>query len=225
MRITGAALLAALCAFMMIGPWSLFGALYTAGVLAAFAASAVPMRVEVGADGVLFRWLGRARFVAYASLAGVEGVPGGMHLVAADGKKTMIYLGQSRAARARAWTERMQAAHAAVHAAPREANAVLARGGRGTREWVEALRAAIAATYRGAGLDLDALWMVALSPACSAEERAAASAVLTLQPENERARLRVAADETANPRVRVVLERAAAGDEDALQEAMDRVSR
>ena len=218
--------MAALCAFVVIGPSTLFGAFYTMFVLGAFAVSLVPMRVDAGADGVLLRWLAMRWFVAYASLADVGSygysAPVGVRLAPATGVPLLLHVGQFRGWLARRWAERMRAQWAAVRGAELPSFDHLARRGRPTREWIGALRASTTATYRGAAVDVEDLWAIALSPASSPEERAAASAALTAQPSDARVRLRVAAAEVAEPRVRAVLERAATGDDEALERALER---
>ena len=100
---------------------------------------------------------------------------------------------------------------------------VLARRERSHIDWVKALHAATAkVSHRASPLSLEALWRLVESP--RAEPLARAAAAIALEPKlarEDRARLRIAAEATASPRLRIALDRVAEGaDEEALAEAL-----
>ena len=90
-----------------------------------------------------------------------------------------------------------------------DALGLLARAGRGTLDWVRGLRALGEGQggYRGIGLTPDHLWRIAEDASAPRESRVGAALALrsTLDDEGRR-RLRVAAESSASPKVRVALE-------------------
>ena len=123
-------------------------ALAVVALLVMLVGVALPTHVVVGADGVLLRWLGTARFVAWSRVIAVEEFDGGV-VLALDGG------GGSRCARRRstsatdperaAMVERMRVAwRAHAHVRPTSLRRASCRraGGR-TREWVRAMRALV----------------------------------------------------------------------------------
>jgi hypothetical protein len=108
------------------------------------------------------------------------------------------------------------AGHAAVLVAP---------GGRSVQEWSKALGAvggADAGDYRSAAVPPSELWRIVLDPSSVAGVRAGAAVALRRSLDDEgRARMRVAADESASPKIRVMLEAVASGAEErAIEEAL-----
>ena len=165
-------------------------------------------RVTIGADGLtLRRWIGRARFVPFASVTHFRMQERNILLTLRDGSEVAWHI--SRIAtlavmtRHRAFVERINeglAAHRAL-AAPVNAGQ-LARGSRPVAEWVRDLRAAAdpdRARYRLPVLPSDELWKtVALQRALD---------------EGGRKRLRDVAATCASNDLRAALE-AAVADED-----------
>jgi hypothetical protein len=177
----------------------------------------VPTRVTVGADGVLLRWLGTERFVAWSSVVAIEPFDGGVVLALASGRWLTLRtpLGHERHHPEReAMVERMLVAWRASRGS--EADDAVARllqreGGR-TREWVRSMRGLVRreTEYRRAAMPPERLWRVVEDP--SADTTVRLGAALALAPsldEAGRDRLRAAADACAQPRVRVALATAA----------------
>ena len=103
----------------------------------------------------------------------------------------------------------------------------LGRASRSIVEWVASLRASIggATTFRsGARLGASQLWGVVEDPQMSPARRAAAAVALGPRLDDAgRARLRVAAEGTVAPKLRVALEAAAEADDDRLAGALDQL--
>jgi hypothetical protein len=194
----------------------------------------VPSRVEVGADGVLLRWLGTARFVPAADIVGVErevrGFGKNRHLLVRvtrrNGPSLDIAVGGARWAEddAAALAARVEEVVAAHRAGTVGAAAALARGDLDAGSWLRALRAVgvgAGANFRRPEVDRDALWTVFESPASPAEARVAAAVALAARPSEETAtRIRVAADALAEPALRQALGAAASGDDAAVEAAV-----
>jgi hypothetical protein len=104
----------------------------------------------------------------------------------------------------------------------------LARGGRAVDEWVAALRGLRAkiATFRDQATGgVDALWSVLEDAEAAAEQRAAAAVALSPHlDEGGRARLRIAAQATVAPKLRIALEAAAEDDDERLVRALEEVA-
>lgn len=194
------------------------------------------LRVTVGADGVLMAWplLRKRRFVPYSKIVALSNEPGTLLFRLVDGKRYEIMTNTSGRAivleHHAALVERIEDALAAYRARTEEPPlAALERGGRSALGWVKDLRALAetsGAGYRAASLPNDELWSVALDPAASEELRIGAG--LALRPwldEAGRVRLRAAAEASASPRIRVVLEAAAdEPDDDSLSETIAEVA-
>ncbi len=189
----------------------------------------LPSTLTVGADGVLTSWLGWKHFYPYEEIVSVLPYEHGITLALKSGKTvniatsparrtTIPLVAMNRDAVAMRIDEAMTAF--AQHRGA-DATAMVARGGRTVTEWLEALRAlASASDYRQSALPREALWRVAEDPAAEATARAGAAVALrgTITDE-DRARLRVAAEASASPRVRVALEAAASAQDDKDVEA------
>jgi len=89
--------------------------------------------------------------------------------------------------------------------------------------WIEALRTLVREeTFRDTGVHPAQLWEVIEDATMDVARRAAAAAALRpLLDDAGRARMRVAAKITAAPRLRIALETAADGDDEALAAALD----
>jgi hypothetical protein len=194
----------------------------------------LPTTVTVGADGVLTRWLGWRRFHPYDRVDEVAAYGNGVTLVDKSGKSVRIATAPPRqrptqlsnltrdAVRERIdEARRAFAAHTETHAA-----ALVARSGRTTEKWLEALRSlAASADYREAAVPREALWRIAEDPAAEATARAGAAVALRGKLDDaDRARLRVAAESSVSPHVRVALEAAATAEDEAdVAAALERI--
>lgn len=184
-------------------------ALYAAVLVPTF-----PMRVCVGHDGILLEWLGNSRFVPLSSIDAVKLTAVGVILTLDDGERLAIRL-----------THQEGGADAEVHSlfvrirdgigAQREQirsdeEAVLARSGRDVTTWLRAMRALGASEargYRAPSIPEDRLWAVVESGAADPSAREGAALALSASlDEAGRARIVSLAQNTASPRLRVVLD-------------------
>lgn len=196
-----------------------------------------PTTVRIGVDGVVLRWLGRERFVPFADVTRLERYELeqgnktyiGLTLHLRDGREVKVPTGQKNwnEADASELEERMRQAlelhrRAASGVDPR----LLARGGRDVSTWVTELRrlgSGARADARTGAVPLDRILGVVDDPSAPAALRAgAALAAVENDPEQSRERVRIAADTTASPRLRVALETiaSAAPDDAAIGEAL-----
>lgn len=173
------------------------------------------LRVTVGLDGILVAWplLGRRRFVAYGKITRVTATDTRIRLKLTDGGRYDIETGTGAKGEVseghRALLERIDDARAAYAASERaESVALLARGGRTTEAWVRELRALASggAAYRAASLLPETLVRIATDPAETEELRIGAALALRATGDDEaRTKVRVAAEASASPRVRLAL--------------------
>jgi len=204
------------------------------------------LSVTVGLDGIVVAWpiLKKRRFVAYDQIAGMTSQDWVIRLELVDGKVYEIAtgIGQSRGQHPpelhRELVERIEHARA-LHAEGErgEAMGILARAGRSTRAWVSELRlmGEGGSHYRSSTVPPDALLRVALDPSLTEEMRVGAALALRVAPgavaekgahlrgleQGARDQLRVAAEASVSPRVRVALAAAADDvDDDQLVEAL-----
>jgi hypothetical protein len=207
---------------------------------AACVVAAVPTAIDVGADGVMLTWFGRKTFIPIAQIASVRmetrtfnrSQSTSTALVLKDGR--VVNLGvESRAAgddRAETLAERIREAIDTASGGSVESTALLlGRADRSVTEWIRSLRAVgsgAAAGLRTAAIDPDHLWRVVESPAASGRDRAAAAVALAVAPHDEvKARLRVAADAVAEPKLRVVIDAAVEGNDEVIEEALGAITR
>ncbi len=200
-------------------------------------------KVDVGADGILLRWLTRRTFIPIADIESVRmhqqpsfrGMTAVLEIVRKNGPSKVIVVGSINRGRrydeanagvlrrADALAERIREAIADRDAAAADPVRLPARGARTADVWLADLRKVGSRDdYRAdAAPDVHALFRVVEDPAKDAATRAAAAAVLgpTLDDEG-RKRLRVAASASAAPKLRVALEAAAGKDDEALKEAL-----
>jgi hypothetical protein len=187
-------------------------------------------RLSVGTDGVLMSGALRSRFVPFRDLGSAAALdqrsPSLCKLVITRRDDGPIVLWMRRA-EAEAAAARIQAAIDASDGSAETARLQLRRDGPDVREWLARLRALTRRRepYRAVGATADALWRLLDDPGAGESERAAAAVVLgTDASGEERTRLREVAARVASPRVRVAMERVAAGaEEDDLAAAMDAV--
>jgi hypothetical protein len=184
----------------------------------------IPSTLSVGADGVLTRWLGFERFHPYDRMEGLMPYNNGVGLVMKSGKTVHVATSPARmrqspigAMNRDAVVERIEEARRAFDAhRTSNAAALVARSGRTLDDWLAALRSlAGSADYREAAVPREALWRIAEDPAAEATARAGAAVALRGRMDDaDRARLRVAAESSVSPRVRVAFEVAAKAEDE-----------
>jgi hypothetical protein len=180
-----------------------------------------PARCEVGTDGVLVRWLTGRRFLSFADITGVDAHPRGVVLALRSGEPYIIPLAARKQVTLTEITEqgalvqRIKDGLAAYGAqAPIDVTALVGRGTRDVKSWLDALRALAKETsYRASAVPEDQLWRVVESSTSEPTARVGA-AMLLRKNEGAKERLRVAAEASASPRLRVALEAAASEDEE-----------
>jgi hypothetical protein len=197
----------------------------------AFAGLALLMRfrtrVEIGSDGLLLRRLGERTFVPYGALECASIEQYAIVLFLRSGKKIILGSGSSaRDAQTRqALVQRIEEALMAYAQGGDSTGteALVAPGGREIPVWVSETRAlARARDYRKVRVDTERLWRVVNDASAQPATRAGAALALSSAPDGEtRARLRVASEACADPRLRLALGRVADGAaDDDLEEAL-----
>jgi len=200
----------------------------------------IPTKIVVGIDGILLRWLWTKTFVPMSKITRFAPEEDRIiRLTLSDGTEQVVYTSMRRKGGASgigaryasqhrdAVLARISEAWRAFHARTPTADvtALVGRGSRTREEWFDSL-AKLGANdggYREAVVREDDLWRVVEDPA--APEDARAGAMVVLRPKLDEAgkrRVRVAAEATASPRLRVVLERATSDDD--LHEAVGELS-
>lgn len=197
----------------------------------------IPTRVVVGADALTLTWLGRVEIVPFSQVRDVlahdaqEGTRNyvGLTILKVDGSSLRILTGpkdRDEPQRDRL-LERIRDVLALHRGGDRALDAsALLRGGRPADEWIRALRAAGAgadADMRHASIPVERLWRLLHDVGAEGLARAAAAVALapSASPE-ERARIRVAAESSASPALRIALERSIdeQADDEALAESL-----
>jgi hypothetical protein len=193
-----------------------------------------PTKVRIGTDGLITRWLGKERFIPFTSVRAFEvytSVIGGktqhgVKLTLERGEEVRLPTGQtdigvSEAQGLAARIAEAQQAGKSGHAA----TTTLLRGGRPAKDWLRALRAAgdQVQDLRTPAIPQEVL--LRLVEDASADEAArigaAIAATNAADPETKQ-RLRVAAEVSASPKLRVALDRIAEGaSEDELADVLD----
>ena len=105
-----------------------------------------------------------------------------------------------------------------------DAASLVARGGREVDEWMKALAAIAnpATSYRAAAVPVDSFWRVLEDPAAEPTARVGAAMALRDKLDDDaRARIRVAAENSAHPKVRIALDALAADRDEELRAALD----
>ncbi len=183
-----------------------------------------PTTITVGADGILVASLVRRRFHSFAGVTGVRTSPWGIVLERKEGKEIEVRTEGRENTKGSKNRDRLLASvrRALDELTGREgaaATTLLARGGRSVDEWLRALRSlggGEAQGYRAASIPTEELWRIALDPTAEVSARAGAAVALRGSLDDEgRERLRVAAEESASPKVRVALEAAGASKSEA----------
>jgi hypothetical protein len=196
----------------------------------------IPTKIRVGADGILTRWAGAEKFYGYREIERVAQYESGfgtrkyvgVELTLRSGKSVRLPVGQKmlNQEESNLLFERVREAIEVYRegAAGIDASA-LARSGRETTDWVRALKslgAGAGADMRTAGVPIESLLGVVTDSAARAIDRASAAVALTpVLGDEDRTRIRVAADAAASPKLRVALEKVSSGADDAtLAEAL-----
>ena len=239
-RTQGGAIAASIAAMVVIGGLAAFlrrilgvDAFGFPFLFVMFAAFMMPSRIAIGIDGVLVRWFLVRRFYPFSKVRGLRrNGDRAITIELEDGEAVQLYTSMARNGQLGASTiaehreavlARMESAlraHRSLGDASHVAEA-LARGERSGGDWLAdlvKLRAG-GTDYRTAALRDEDLWTLLESPSATEDARAAAALVLRRSLDDEgRARIRVAAEATASPRLRVALDRAADAAEDAAVE-------
>ncbi len=228
---------ALLPAFFAIGLGTMLAPLLPLLMLAMVVPMIVPTTAVIGTDGVLIKWFGTRRYVPYVSIARVEQEGTGVQFVLNDGSSARVEFGAGRgttkAYREQAQIERdtfvTRVEQARTSAPTPDAQvdpSAVARVGRDATTWLDALRLL---TQREGGMRTapvlrDQLFGLVSDTRLDASTRAGAAAALGLEAgPSDRERLRVTAATIASPKLRVVVEAAANGDQAKLLEALDSV--
>lgn len=189
-----------------------------------------PTWLHIGVDGIVVPGLLGSRFIPHAWIAATSHETGGTgnayHFVriALAGARRAVTLPAATADEAMAIIERIRSAGEAMEAQGRARLLdALARAERPVPEWRRALSALLSrGDYRKAGHDVEEVMRIVEDPLAPLEQRVAAA--LAARPHEDEAlqrRIRVAAESCVEPRVRIVLEKAATGElEDAEMEAI-----
>jgi hypothetical protein len=181
---------------------------------------AMPTKVVVGADGVLVSWFWRRRFMSYSAVRAVRpfgsGNRQGVALWPASGAPIKLPIKARLTHRLNDQavdlvTQRIQQAIASFHQRRREGEVMLPeRGARSTSEWIRLLRSVGSgahADHRTAPVGQEELFRIVEDPGAEPVARArAAVAVGCGLDDAGRARLRIAAEATAAPEMRALLE-------------------
>jgi hypothetical protein len=197
--------------------------------------STLPTRVTVGADGLDVRWLRRRRFIPYRSILRVVPAFGQVRVVLADGT-TLRLRGQRRSftpqtrSEHRAMVDRLGTAIEEHVAASRVQEAVAqlpapAQDGAGWLRELDAVQVGVEGSYRRAVVSDDALWRVVEDASLDEKTRAGAAVALRKMLDDEgRQRLRVVAEATASPRLRVAFEAASGSEEEAIAQSLEELT-
>lgn len=216
-------------------------ALSVAYVLYCIALSVAPTTVRIGTDGIVTKWLGRTRFIPHSQIITVstyEEARGtkrhrGVQLMLKTGEVVKLPTGQRDVAVTDA-AQLEQRIDEARQAFQRGATAgttdVLARGDRTAADWIRYLRGVGAGAVgpRAPAIPPDVLLRVVEdSKAAPLERASAAVAAIASGGDDAKQRVRIAADTTVSPKLRVALERIADGAEEtdeSLLETFDELS-
>jgi len=217
------------------------GPIYMLPYLLAITAFAIPGSVQIGVDGVLVRWLWQQRFIPLSEISDVVTTERsflnrtvlGIRLTLVSGETLDLSVASppsrtSDASRASVQTivERIEEAREVARGAGgADAARVLGRDGRSASDWLAALRQAFGHVegFRGGPpLTLEQLWRAVEDPDARPWVRAAAAAALAHDVDEEkRTRLRVVAEATAAPKLRIALEAAAEANDEKIAEALE----
>lgn len=180
-------------------------------------ATLAPGHIEIAADGISHddRW--RRRFIAFDEIRSFELEADAIHLDLVSGERVRIprVMANGGTAAAFAYLGAGWEARRKGNAAPHAVHAI-EPGKREPALWLRDLKRlrdagkeAALDTYRANALRAEDLWSVVEAPEASAAARAGAAVLLRpLLDEEGRARLRIASQAVASPKLRVALEKA-----------------
>lgn len=205
-----------------------------------FLGAMLPSRISVGIDAVHLRWMWRTKLIPMSKIAGIErGEQRQIRLRLYDGSEELLYtsmrtnnyrMGNDYAAQHRdAVLARIAEAHAAFRARgpAADVSSLVGRGTRSREEWRAAL-AKLRATeggYREAVVRDDDLWRVVEDPSAPEDARGGAAMLLRRSLDDAgKARVRVAAEATASPKLRVALDAAAGEADEPFDAALDELA-
>ncbi len=198
-------------------------------------------KLRVGADGITVqRGFSKREFVPHRDIAAVKAKGAQVIVTRTDGEPMLFGVASqvakkqleemTRQAESIAWRiEQARQANAALAGEAPQAALALGRGEKTVREWIEQLRRVgqgASATFRDVGLTREQLLRVVESTSAAAKERLAA--VVALREgltEEEKPRIRVAADRCVEPAMRERMVRVAfAPDEELIETLSDDVA-
>jgi hypothetical protein len=194
-----------------------------------------PSKITVGVDGVLIRWMWRKEFIPMSEIRGVsEAGENALRLHLRSGEERIVYTSmrhkQSSANVAinnrDAIIARIREAHRTYEARGEavDATALVARGTQSRSEWLVALEKLARADggYRQAIVRLEDLLRIIEDPAAPEDARVGAALVVRKSAgEEAKARVRIAAEASASPKLRVALDAAAAGTDETMEAALE----
>ena len=203
-------------------------------------AGMMPAKVEVGVDGILQRWLWTRKFIPIAQIATVTRRNDcTIHVQLRDGREEPIYTSAPRrdgfgASLARQHRDAIFArinetlvSYRARGPAP-DVSAMVAKGTRSRGDWLAALEELCERPggYRDAVVRDEDLWRLIEDPSAPGDARGAAALLLRGSLDDAgRARVRVASDATASPKLRVALDAAAGeGNVETLRAALEELA-
>jgi hypothetical protein len=197
-------------------------AAYIAAAFGSIAALRRASRIRVGVDGVYVTGAGRARFFAWTGVDDVR-AEGADIVLSRRGRAVLrLQLDRAEVARKDALVARVTASlTAAERAGSDPTHASVAHAASGDRGLL-ARSARGAVDYRQPAIKRETLWEIVEGPGAEPSARMSAAGALAAEMHaDERARLRIAAEQCAEPRVRVALEALAerAADAEAEEDA------
>ncbi len=235
--------MAALFGFVMVGGASLFIALAPLLVLAAALTIGLPLlllsrtaKLRVGADGIMVRnGLSRGQFYSHDDISAVHAEGSSvilerphkpsLHFQVAGAQKKLAEE-HARTAKSIVWRiDKARDAHRALAGATPQGAVVLAQGERTVREWIEDLKRVgegANVTFRNALLTRDQLLSIVESTSAAAKERLAAAVALRSKlTDDEKPRIRVAAERCVAPELRERMVRVLDASDEELEGALE----
>ena len=198
-----------------------------------FYAAMMPSKIVIGIDGILLRWFWRKRFIPMSEITSVANHgERDIEIELSSGRKETLSTTNNRRGTSAHERQHRDAVYARIIEA---VNAYRQRGptpdvallvGRGQRsheEWRRALESLthVDRGYRQVALRDEDLWRVVEDPRATADARAGAAVLLRRSLDEEgRARVRIAAEATASPQLRVALDAAMGDSEEAIDAAL-----
>ena len=184
-------------------------------------------KVDIGADGVLVRWLRRERYVSYEEIVAVESRVRGFGSNAVDMVDLRLRNGEiySIPVSQRQWrTDLAAGLRSRIEASlqqhrrnePVQPAALVVRGNDSPLDWVRRLRATMErASHRQGAIDVQALWRTIEDHASRSLDRASAAIALgsSLSSDDRRRLVRIA-EAVASPKLRIALEGVAHEEQD-----------